>query len=207
MHLQKKFQKARGTPYNADGMDGRGNLLEVKTYPIEGLKLVKPKVFRDARGFFLEAYNQSAFEAIGIDCFFVQDNHSQSVKNTLRGLHFQVKQAQDKLVRVVQGEIFDVAVDLRPDSRTFGQWEGVVLSAENHLQFFVPKGFAHGFQVLSDTASVIYKCSDFYSPQDERGLLWSDPDLDIAWPGKGPPTLSEKDRNNPTFETWQKQQR
>ncbi len=173
--------------------------MEVKTYHIDGPKLIEPKVFRDHRGFFLESYNRRAFAEIGIDCDFVQDNHSKSAKGILRGLHYQVNRVQAKLVRAVRGEIFDVAVDIRPESPTFGQWIGEILTGENHRQLFVPRGFAHGFQVLSDTAEVFYKCDDYYSPQDERGVIWNDPDLAIDWPGQAEPILSGKDQQNPTF--------
>ncbi|MDJ0841450.1 MAG: dTDP-4-dehydrorhamnose 3,5-epimerase [Acidobacteriota bacterium] len=173
--------------------------MEVRTYHIEGVRLIIPKVFRDHRGFFLESFNQQRFQEAGIPCDFVQDNHSRSVKGTLRGLHYQVNKAQDKLVRCTQGEVWDVAVDIRPDSPTYGQWVGEFLTAENMHQLFVPKGFAHGFQVLSETAEIQYKCTDFYSPPDDRGLLWNDPDLAIDWPGKDEPVLSAKDRENPTF--------
>ena len=171
--------------------------MEFVTYDIEGLVLIKPKLFRDERGFFMEAYHQRKFAEAGINCIFVQDNHSQSVIHTLRGLHFQVNRVQAKLVRVVEGSIWDVAVDIRPDSPTFGQWRAEVLSSENHHQFFVPNGFAHGFQVLSPTAQVLYKCSDFYSPPDDRGLLWSDPELAIDWPNRDHPLLSQKDQKHP----------
>ena len=161
--------------------------------------MIMPKVFGDHRGFFLETYHTRRYKEAGIACDFVQDNHSQSVKGTLRGLHYQVNRVQAKLVSCIMGEVWDVAVDIRPESPTYGQWVGVVLSEENHHQLFVPEGFAHGFQVLSDGAQILYKCSDFYSPPDERGILWSDPDLAIDWPDKGTPVLSEKDAVNPRF--------
>jgi len=173
--------------------------VEVKTYPIQGPMLTIPKLFGDHRGFFMESYNKRAFAEVGIDCEFVQDNHSKSAKGILRGLHYQVNRVQAKLVRCVRGEIFDVAVDIRPDSPTYGQWIGEILSAENHAQLFVPRGFAHGFQALTDGVEVLYKCDDFYSPQDERGVIWNDPDLNIQWPLPGEAILSEKDRANPTF--------
>ena len=173
--------------------------MDVKTYHIEGIRLIIPKIFRDHRGFFVESFNQERFQEAGIPCTFVQDNHSRSVKGTLRGLHYQVNAGQDKLVRCTQGEVWDVAVDIRPQSPTYGQWVGETLTEENMHQLFVPKGFAHGFQVLSETAEIQYKCTDFYSPKDERGLLWNDPDLAIAWPGLGEPILSGKDQQNPTF--------
>lgn len=149
---------------------------------IKGLKVIEPAVFGDARGYFMETYNYNDFAAAGIDCQFVQDNQSASRKGVLRGLHFQINYPQDKLVRVIQGEVFDVAVDLREGSETFGKWFGVVLSAENKKQFFIPKGFAHGFVVLSDYAEFCYKVTDFYHPNDEGGLLWKDPAIGIEWP-------------------------
>lgn len=149
---------------------------------IEGLKVVEPTVFGDERGYFMETYNYNDYKEAGIDQNFVQDNQSMSTKGVLRGLHFQINYPQDKLVRVISGEVFDVAIDLRPDSETFGKWYGVILSAENKKQFFIPKNFAHGFLVLSETAEFAYKCTDFYHPDDEGGLLWNDPDIGIDWP-------------------------
>lgn len=149
---------------------------------IKGLRVIEPTVYGDARGYFMETYNYEDFAACGIGCKFVQDNQSASKKGVLRGLHFQINYPQDKLVRVVNGEVFDVAVDLRQDSATFGKWFGVVLSAENRKQFFIPKNFAHGFIVLSDYAEFCYKVTDFYHPNDEGGLLWSDPDIGVKWP-------------------------
>lgn len=149
---------------------------------IEGLKVIEPAVFGDARGYFMETYNYNDFKEAGIDALFVQDNQSCSAKGVLRGLHFQIQYPQDKLVRVVQGEVFDVAVDLRRGSKTYGKWYGVLLSAENKKQFFVPKNFAHGFLVLSDQAEFAYKCTDFYHPYDEGGLIFNDPDIGIEWP-------------------------
>ena len=149
---------------------------------IKGLKVVEPTVFGDARGYFMETYNYNDFKEAGIDVEFVQDNQSSSHKGVLRGLHFQINYPQDKLVRVVSGEVFDVAVDLREGSETYGKWFGVVLSAENKKQFFIPKGFAHGFLVLSEHAEFVYKCSDFYHPNDEGGLIWNDPDIGVEWP-------------------------
>jgi len=161
---------------------------------IPDLILLEPKVFGDDRGFFLESYNRRVFQdAIGIDVDFVQDNHSKSVKGVLRGLHYQVQQTQSKLVRVVSGEIFDVAVDLRRSSPTFGQWDGEVLSADNKRSLWVPGGFAHGFLVLSDTAEVLYKATDYYAPTHERSLAWNDPTVGIKWPMSGAPILSAKD--------------
>ena len=156
--------------------------ITVTTCDIEGLKVIEPQVFGDSRGYFMETYNYNDFKEAGIDVQFVQDNQSMSTKGVLRGLHFQINFPQDKLVRVVNGEVFDVAVDLREGSETFGKWHGVLLSAENKKQFFIPKGFAHGFVVLSDMAEFAYKCSDFYHPNDEGGLKWNDPDIGIEWP-------------------------
>ena len=166
---------------------------------IAGLKVIKPAVFGDERGYFMETYNYNDFKEAGIDCEFVQDNQSASKKGVLRGLHFQIQYPQDKLVRVIHGEVFDVVVDLRKDSETFGKWFGVILSEENKKQFFIPKGFAHGFVVLSDYAEFCYKVTDFYHPNDEGGLLWKDPDIGIDWPmpegmSKADLTLSEKDK-------------
>jgi dTDP-4-dehydrorhamnose 3,5-epimerase len=157
--------------------------------------LFEPKVFGDDRGFFFESFNQARFEeAVGYKVDFVQDNHSKSSQGVLRGLHYQIQQAQGKLVRVTQGEVFDVAVDIRRSSPTFGQWVGAMLSAENKHQLWVPKGFAHGFVVLSETAEFLYKTSDYYAPAFERCLLWNDPALGIQWPGNGSPLLSAKDQ-------------
>ncbi len=156
--------------------------------------MIEPKVFGDERGFFFESFNHRQFEdAIGRSVEFVQDNHSKSIKHVLRGLHFQTQQPQGKLVRVVQGEVFDVAVDLRRDSPTFGQWAGAHLSAENKHQLWVPEGFAHGFVVLSDTAEFLYKTTDYYAPQFEAAIAWNDPDIGIVWPFEGEPILSAKD--------------
>ncbi|MCR5607794.1 MAG: dTDP-4-dehydrorhamnose 3,5-epimerase [Lachnospiraceae bacterium] len=156
--------------------------ITVTTCDIEGLKVIEPKVYGDKRGYFVETYNYNDYKNAGIECEFVQDNQSSSSKGVLRGLHFQKKFPQDKLVRVIKGEVFDVAVDLREGSETFGKWFGVTLSAENMKQFFIPKGFAHGFIVLSDIAEFAYKCSDFYHPEDEGGLLYNDPDIGVEWP-------------------------
>ena len=156
--------------------------ITVETCEIEGLKIVTPSVFGDARGYFMETYNYNDFKEAGIDVEFVQDNQSASKKGVLRGLHFQYEYPQDKLVRVIKGEVFDVAVDLREGSETFGKWHGVLLSEENKKQFFIPKGFAHGFLVLSDYAEFCYKCSDFYHPGDEGGLDYKDPEIGVAWP-------------------------
>lgn len=156
--------------------------ITVETCEIEGLKVITPTVFGDARGYFMETYQYEDFKAAGIDQVFVQDNQSASKKGVLRGLHFQINHPQDKLVRVIKGEVYDVAVDLRKDSATFGKWYGVLLSEENKKQFFVPKGFAHGFLVLSDYAEFCYKCSDFYHPNDEGGLKFDDPAIGVQWP-------------------------
>ncbi len=166
---------------------------------IAGLKVIEPTVFGDERGYFMETYQYNDFAEAGIGCTFVQDNQSASRKGVLRGLHFQIRYPQDKLVRVVNGEVFDVAVDLREGSGTFGKWFGVVLSSGNKKQFFIPRGFAHGFLVLSDYAEFCYKVTDFYHPNDEGGLLWKDSDIGIEWPIPEGMTeedliLSEKDR-------------
>ncbi len=165
---------------------------------IEGVFIAEPAVFPDERGYFMETYNENDFKEEGIDLTFVQDNQSKSSKGVLRGLHFQKTQPQGKLVRVISGEVFDVAVDLRKASRTYGKWVGVRLSAENKKQFFIPKGFAHGFVVLSDEAEFVYKCTDFYKGDDEGGILWNDPDIGIEWPiediGEENILLSEKDK-------------
>lgn len=156
--------------------------ITVETCDIEGLKMITPRVFEDSRGYFMETYNYNDFKEAGISQVFVQDNQSASVRGVLRGLHFQKQYPQDKLVRVIRGEVYDVAVDLRKGSPTFGKWHGVVLSEENKKQFFIPRNFAHGFLVLSDYAEFCYKCSDFYHPNDEGGLIWNDSDIGIEWP-------------------------
>ena len=162
--------------------------------------LIEPKVFGDERGFFFESFNQAQFEqAIGKSVQFVQDNHSRSARNVLRGLHYQIQQPQGKLVRVVQGEVFDVAVDLRKRSKTFGQWVGEILSAENKRQLWIPEGFAHGFVVLSDTAEFLYKTTDYYAPAHERCILWNDETLAIHWPAGIQPILSAKDAQGKAF--------
>lgn len=161
---------------------------------ISGLMVIEPTVFEDARGYFMETYSKRDFTELGIDCEFVQDNQSKSSYGVLRGLHFQKEHPQAKLVRVVSGAVWDVAVDLREDSETFGKWYGVELSSENKRQFFIPKGFAHGFVVLSDTAEFTYKCDDFYAPGDEGGLLWNDAGVGIEWPLTENLLLSEKDQ-------------
>ena len=168
---------------------------------IEGLKVIEPQVFGDNRGYFMETYNYNDFKEAGIDCEFVQDNQSASKKGVLRGLHFQINYPQDKLVRVIKGRVFDVAVDLREGSKTFGKWFGVELTEDNKKQFFIPKNFAHGFLVLSDYAEFCYKVTNFYHPNDEGGLMWNDPDIGVEWPMPEGMTaddliLSEKDKVN-----------
>lgn len=164
---------------------------------IEGVYVIEPKVFGDNRGYFMETYNKLEFKNNGLDYNFVQDNQSKSKKGVLRGLHFQKTHPQAKLVRVLEGEVFDVAVDLRKGSKTYGKWVGVILSEENKKQFMIPRGFAHGFVVLSETAVFAYKCDDFYHPEDEGGIMWNDPDINIEWPYKGELLLSEKDKVHP----------
>ena len=162
---------------------------------IPDVLLIAPKMFGDERGFFFESFNHAKFEAaIGRQVKFVQDNHSKSAKNVLRGLHYQIQQVQGKLVRVVQGEVFDVAVDIRKDSPTFGRWVGEVLSADNNKQLWVPEGFAHGFLVLSDTAEFLYKTTNYYAPEFERTIMWNEPDIDVMWPIGMKPRLSVKDQ-------------
>jgi len=170
--------------------------MEITETSLPGVVIVEPHVFEDRRGFFMETYHQKRYSEDGIDAIFVQDNLSHSVGGILRGLHYQLKHPQAKLVQVISGAIFDVAVDIRRGSPTFGQWTGAHLSVENHRQIFIPEGFAHGFCVLSETADVIYKCTDFYAPADEGGILWSDPDISIHWP-IADLILSEKDNNYP----------
>ncbi|MGQ8364595.1 dTDP-4-dehydrorhamnose 3,5-epimerase [Glaciecola sp. 1036] len=167
---------------------------------IKDLKIIEPQVFGDERGFFVETFQEDRYrEQVGIDLKFVQDNHSRSGKGVLRGLHFQITKPQGKLVRVVSGEVFDVAVDIRKDSPTFGQWEGVLLTGKNKKQFWVPPGFAHGFVVLSDFADFEYKCTDYYDPSDEGSIRYDDPDLNINWPSVGGYTISEKDSKAKAF--------
>ncbi|MCF8070279.1 MAG: dTDP-4-dehydrorhamnose 3,5-epimerase [Desulfobacterales bacterium] len=165
---------------------------------IDGPLIIEPDVYGDHRGYFMETYRQERLRPLGIDTSFIQDNLSFSVKNTLRGLHYQIKKPQAKLVQVVTGEVYDVAVDIRQNSPTFGQWVGALLSEENKRQFYVPEGFAHGFCVMSESAHFVYKCSNYYNPQDEGGIMWSDPDIGIEWPVKNP-VISEKDLHNPCF--------
>lgn len=166
---------------------------------IEGLYVIEPTVFEDDRGFFMETYSKKEFEDIGINTEFVQDNQSKSTKGVLRGLHFQINYPQSKLVRVIKGEVYDVAVDLRKDSKTYGKYYGIILSEKNKTQFLIPRGFAHGFLVLSDEAEFVYKCDDFYHPGDEGGLIFDDKTINIDWPfdkigGKDKIILSEKDK-------------
>jgi len=176
-----------------------GKMTVTKT-PIAGLVIIEPAVYGDSRGYFMETYNRRDFEDAGLAMTFVQDNQSQSGRGVLRGLHFQMKKPQGKLVRVLRGEVFDVGVDLRPGSPTYGQWFGVVLSGENKKQFYVPEGFAHGFVVMSETAEFAYKCTAFYDPADEGGIRWDDPSLRIDWPiSRDEVILSEKDRALPLF--------
>ena len=168
--------------------------MQVIDEPLAGVKLLAPKVFEDGRGFFMESYSRRRFAEIGIAHDFVQDNHSRSTRGVLRGLHFQLTRPQSKLVRATRGAIFDVAVDVRRGSASFGRWTGAELSAESHTIMYIPKGFAHGFLVLTEVAEVQYKCSDFYAPEDERGIAWDDPEIGIAWPlGDLGPVLSDRD--------------
>ena len=164
---------------------------------IKDLYIIEPEVFGDNRGYFMESYNKNTFLKLGLDYDFVQDNQSKSKKGVLRGLHFQKKYPQAKLVRVIEGEVFDVAVDLRKNSPTFGKWFGVLLSDENKRMFMIPRGFAHGFVVLSESATFTYKCDEFYHPEDEGGINWNDKEIDIKWPIDFEPILSEKDKRHP----------
>jgi dTDP-4-dehydrorhamnose 3,5-epimerase len=175
--------------------------MELEPTEIPDVILIRPKVFGDARGFFLESWEEKKFAAAGLDMKFVQDNHSRSARNILRGLHYQVQQPQGKLVRVVTGTVFDVAVDIRRSSPTFGRWVGAILSDENHHMLWVPPGFAHGFLVLSESADFLYRCTDFWAPAHERAIQWNDPDLKIAWPlPEGvQPLLSGKDAQAKRF--------
>ncbi len=172
----------------------------VKETPLSGLLVIEPKVFRDSRGLFWETYHARRYAEAGITGPFVQDNASHSVKDTLRGLHYQLKRPQGKLVWVVRGEVFDVAVDIRQCSPTFGKWYGVHLSGEEPKQLYIPPGIAHGFYVVSESADFMYKCTNFYAPEDERGVLWSDAEIGIQWP-IGQPLLSAKDAQFPTLRT------
>ncbi|PLQ01542.1 dTDP-4-dehydrorhamnose 3,5-epimerase [Cupriavidus pauculus] len=177
--------------------------LSIVRTAIPEVMFIEPKLFGDARGFFLESFNQKAFaEATGLDVTFVQDNHSRSAKGVLRGMHYQIQQPQGKLVRVVRGRVFDVAVDIRRQSPTFGKWVGVELSEDNHRQFWVPPGFAHGFVVLSESADFLYKTTDYYAPQFERTIAWNDPEIGIQWPDLGmAPLLSAKDQVGASLST------
>lgn len=172
--------------------------MQIDTLSLDGLRVIKPQVHQDARGFFIETYNAPRYQHGGITCKFVQDNHSRSSYGTIRGMHFQTEPGQAKLVRVTQGRIFDVAVDIRPQSKTFGQWQGVYLDAEAHHQLFVPVGFAHGFCVVSDVAEVQYKVSTVYNPQTEQGFLYNDPDVGIQWPVAAP-KVSTRDTQAQSF--------
>jgi dTDP-4-dehydrorhamnose 3,5-epimerase len=172
--------------------------MKVTASAIPGVLIIEPKVFTDARGFFYESFNQKAFnEATGLDVTFVQDNHSRSARGVLRGLHYQIQQPQGKLVSVVSGAVFTVAVDIRRSSATFGKWVGIELSEDNHKQLWVPPGFAHGFVVTSESADFLYKTTNYYTPEHERCIRWNDPDLAIDWPPNMPPLLSSRDRNAP----------
>jgi dTDP-4-dehydrorhamnose 3,5-epimerase len=174
--------------------------MKVTPTSIPEVLIIEPRVFGDERGFFFESFNAGAFSrAVGAEVCFVQDNHSRSGKDVLRGLHYQIRQPQGKLVRVVSGEVFDVAVDIRVNSPTFGQWAGEHLSSANKKQLWVPPGFAHGFLVLSDTADFLYKTTDYYAPEHERCIAWNDPDLDIDWPLAGQPVVSDKDKQARSF--------
>ena len=174
--------------------------MKISPTRISDVLLIQPQVFGDARGFFFESYNEKRFREItGLSVDFVQDNHSRSRKGVLRGLHYQIRQPQGKLVRVIAGEVFDVVVDLRRASTTFGRWVGERLSAENKLQMWVPPGFGHGFYVLSDSAEVLYKATDYYAPEHERCIHWDDSELNIRWPLDGAPLVSEKDRQGSFF--------
>lgn len=173
--------------------------MEIVASALDGVMVIKPNVIKDRRGFFLESYSARRLQSLGIDVPFVQDNHSRSVRGTLRGLHYQAAPGQGKLIRVAAGRIFDVAVDIRWGSPTYGQWFGHELSADNFLQMYVPIGFAHGFCVLSDWADVLYKCTSFYDPATERGLAWNDPSVGVAWP-VADPILSDRDMSQPVLD-------
>ncbi len=175
---------------------GKFNFIKTK---IEGVYIIEPTAYGDNRGYFMETYNEADFKVAGLDYTFVQDNQSSSCRGVLRGLHFQKTHPQAKLVRVLKGEVFDVAVDLRKGSKTYGKWIGVLLSDENKHQFMVPRGFAHGFIVVSETAEFAYKCDELYHPEDEGGIMWNDPDVGVEWPDVGEIILSEKDKHHPTL--------
>ena len=172
-------------------------MFEFKETKIKGVYIIEPKVFGDHRGYFMETYQKEDFDKAGLVYNFVQDNQSKSKRGVLRGLHYQRKYPQAKLVRVISGEVFDVAVDLRKDSPTYGQWVGAVLSAENKKMLMIPRGFAHGFMVLSESAEFIYKCDELYHPEDEGGIMWNDPDVGVEWPINIEPLLSDKDQKHP----------
>ncbi len=184
--------------------------IKVTETPIEGLYVIEPTVHGDSRGYFMETYNYNDMKEAGLDMVFVQDNQSKSIKGVLRGLHYQKKHPQGKLVRVIKGRVFDVAVDIRKGSKTYGKWFGIELTEENKKQFYISPGFAHGFLVLSDEAEFCYKCTDFYHPEDECGIAWNDPTIAIAWPEVAgdkmengmPLTLSEKDKSLPLFNVF-----
>ena len=182
--------------------------IKVSTCEIEGLYVIEPTVFGDERGYFMETYNQNDMAAAGLNMVFVQDNQSMSARGVLRGLHYQKQYPQGKLVRVIKGEVFDVAVDLREGSETYGKWHGELLTEENKKQFYIPEGFAHGFYVLSETAEFCYKCTDFYHPGDEGGIIWNDSDIGIEWPliPDAQIILSEKDKKWPTINEVRYQQ-
>ncbi len=171
-------------------------MLEITKTPLSGVVIIKNRVFGDERGFFMETFNKQRFEDAGLPGVFVQDNHSRSAKGVVRGLHYQYPQWQGKLVRAISGTIYDVAVDIRRDSKTFGQWFGIELSDENKLQLYIPPGFAHGFATLSDTADVSYKCTSLYKPEDDANIQWNDPDIGVVWP-VDEPIISDKDANAP----------
>jgi dTDP-4-dehydrorhamnose 3,5-epimerase len=174
--------------------------MQVEDTSLEGLKVIHPKIFKDDRGWFFESFHRDRFQGLGLETEWLQDNHSRSSRLTLRGLHYQKSPGQAKLVRCTVGEIFDVAVDIRPQSKTFGQWYGLCLSAESANQLLIPVGFAHGFLVLSEVAEVQYKCSWFYDPKTEAGIAWNDPDIGVRWPLKGEsPLLSGRDQGNVSF--------
>lgn len=173
--------------------------MQIETTPIAGLLTIVPKIFPDERGFFFESYNAARFKELGVDLAWRQDNHVKSVKNTLRGLHFQRGVGQAKLVRCIRGAVWDVAVDIRPDSPTLGQWFAIELTEENKAMFFVPVGFAHGYAVLSDVAEVLYKCTNLYDPALESGFRWNDPQVGVKWP-VAEPILSQRDLTSPSFQ-------
>ena len=172
---------------------GKFNFIKTE---INGVYIIEPTAYEDKRGYFMETYNECEFKKAGLDYTFVQDNQSSSRRGVLRGLHFQKKYPQAKLVRVLKGEVYDVAVDLRKNSKTYGKWVGVFLSEENKRQFMIPRGFAHGFVVVSDTAEFAYKCDEFYHPEDEGGIMWNDPEICVKWPDVGEIILSEKDKRH-----------